>query len=100
MSREAINARRAVKLFEDFTGMPGEVIGRGHVPALKPDAVLVVIGDCEAIAYSTVRNGKRESYQHEFKPSARPVLAVTHDGKSLLLLAGAYRFTDHGIEDR
>jgi hypothetical protein len=94
------NVRKALRLYEEFTGMAGEVVGTVNVPELKRDDVLVVIGDCEAIAYSTVRNGKRESYQHEFRASSRPVLAASHDGHRLYLLAGAYRFTDRGIEDR
>lgn len=103
MSKQASRQRAieaALKRFEDFTGMSGEVIGSLDVPNLGPDEPLVVIGDCEAVAYSTVRNGKRESYQHEFRPSSRPVLACSHDGSRLYLLAGAYKFTHRGIEDR
>lgn len=92
--------RKAVRLFEGFTGMSGKVIGVADVPELKRSDVLVVIGDCEAIAYSTVRAGKREHYQHEFKRSARPFLAASHDGSRLYLLDGAYRFTHRGIEDK
>lgn len=89
--------KRALRLFEDFTGAGGKVLGAVEVPA---DDVMVTIGNVEAIAYNTIRDGKRQSYQHEFKPSSRPVLAVSHDGRRLYLLAGAYRFTDRGIEDR
>jgi len=92
--------RAALDRYERFTGHRGKVVGVRKVPELREGDVLVQIGQCEAIAYCTVREGKRQSFQHEFKPSARPVLAVSHDGKRLYLLAGAYRFTDRGIEDR
>jgi hypothetical protein len=98
MSTDA-KVKRAAKLFEAFTGADADVIETVNVRDIADD-VLVSVGRVEAIAYSTRRGGKRESYQHEFKPSSRPVLAVSHDGRRLYLLAGAYRFTARGIEDR
>lgn len=96
MSREKI--KQAAKLFQDFTGMEGEIVDQHEMPPV--DDVMVVIGICEAIAYRTTRDGETASYQHEFSPRARPALAVSHDGRRLYLLAGRYRFTAHGIEDR
>jgi len=90
--------KQAARLFTDFTGMKGEVVDEEEVPPV--DDVMVVVGICEAIAYTATRDGETASYQHEFSPSARPALAVSHDGRRLYLLAGAYRFTSHGIEDR
>lgn len=90
--------KQAARLFTDFTGMRGEVVDQHDMPPI--DDVMVVVGICEAIAYRTTRDGETASYQHEFSPSARPALAVSHDGRRLYLLAGAYRFTAHGIEDR
>lgn len=90
--------KKAVRLFEDFTGMSGEVIDEENVPPV--DDVVVIVGICEAIAYTATRDGETASYQHEFSPNARPALAVSHDGRRLYLLAGAYEFTSHGIEDR
>lgn len=90
--------KRAARLFENFTGMKGEVVAKEQVPPV--DDVMVVIGVCEAIAYTATRDGETASYQHEFSPNARPALAVSHDGRRLYLLAGAYEFTSHGIEDR
>lgn len=90
--------KKAVRLFEDFTGMSGEVIDEENVPPV--DDVMVIVGICEAIAYTATRDGETASYQHEFSPNARPALAVSHDGRRLYLLAGAYEFTSHGIEDR
>jgi hypothetical protein len=88
--------RAAAALFEEFTGDKAEILGAADIPQ---DDTLIVVGECEAIAYTAVRDGEENSYQHEFKPSARPVLAVSHDGKRLYLLAGDYKFTDRGIED-
>lgn len=90
--------KQAARLFTDFTGMRGEVVGEEDVPPI--DDVMVVVGICEAIAYQATRDGETASYQHEFSPNARPALAVSHDGRRLYLLAGAYEFTSHGIEDR
>ena len=91
--------KQAARLFEDFTGMRGEVTEDAEeVPAV--DDVMVIVGICEAIAYQATRDGETASYQHEFSPNARPALAVSHDGRRLYLLAGAYEFTAHGIEDR
>ena len=93
-----MNAKRrtAEKLFTDFTGHNADELVEVSVPT---DDVLVVVGDCEAIAYTATRDGETHSYQHEFKKSARPVLCVSHDGERLYLLAGAYKFTHRGIED-
>lgn len=88
--------KRALALFESFTGHAGEVAGTIDLPS---DDTLVIVGECDAIAYTATRDGETHSYQHEFKKSARPVLAVSHDGERLYLLAGAYRFTHRGIED-
>lgn len=96
MSRER-RIKDAADLFAGFTGERGEVIGHVDLPE---DDVLMVVGICEAIAYRAVRDGEAASYQHEFKPSARPALAVSSDGQRLYLIAGSYEFTDRGIEDR
>lgn len=90
-------AEAAAKLFEEFTGHPVTITGSVDIPV---ESALMVIGECEAIAYNATRDGETHSYQHEFRKSSRPVLAVSHDGLRLYLLAGAYKFTDHGIEDR
>jgi hypothetical protein len=86
----------AATLFSDFTGDEANTVESFEIPS---DDTLMVVGICEAIAYNAIRDGKRQSYQHEFARTARPVLAVSSDGRRLYLLAGAYRFTSHGIED-
>lgn len=98
VTSQAAKVREAIRLFEDFTGHPGDNVERHALP--PQDDVLVIVGECEAIAYTATRDGETASYQHEFKKSSRPVLAVSHDGSRLYLLAGAYKFTSHGIEDR
>lgn len=89
---------QAARLFEDFTGRAADFVEKYNTP--DQDEVLVVIGQCEAIAYQATRDGETASYQHEFAPNARPELAVSFDGLRLYLLAGAYKFTAHGIEDK
>ena len=96
--KDSPKIRQAARLFEDFTGHSADNIEKFDVP--PQDEVMVVIGECEAIAYCATRDGETASYQHEFSPNARPALAVSHDGRRLYLLAGAYMFTSHGIEDR
>lgn len=89
---------RAARLYADFTGRePPYRVDRVKLPE---DTTGLLIGNTEAIAYNAVRDGKRESYIHEFRKGSRPALAVSHDGKRLYLLGGGYEFTDRGIEDR
>jgi len=63
-----------------------------------PDVALK-IGQCDGVLYTTVRDGKTERYIHKFKKSSRPLLAVSFDGRQLIMLGGAYQFTDRGIVD-
>lgn len=92
MNKIAAAARR----FEDFTGHKAAHVDKFDVA--DPDTFFLM-GEAEAIAYNAVRDGKRESYIHEFRQKSRPLLTASHDGKSLYLLGGAYRVTDRGIED-
>lgn len=101
LSVEPVNTTRAaldkaVKRFSGFTGMePGAV---ESVPVSGP-GVAFLVGTLDAVEYTTVRDGKRESYRHDFRKAARPLLAIGNDGRQLLVLSGAYRFTDEGITD-
>jgi hypothetical protein len=80
-------------------------IFQGHVaehytPVKMPRVdVAMLIGEVEQIAYNTVRDGKKERYLHKFKASARPLLAASHDGKTLLIIEGDFEFTERGITD-
>ena len=62
--------------------------------------VALKVGWCDGILYTTERDGNVEKYIHKFKKSSRPLLAASFDGKNLLLLGGAFRFTDRGIVDQ
>jgi hypothetical protein len=97
VTRTARDLQRAAALYEDFTGHRAKVVAKVKKPRY-PDAVLVV-GDCDGILYTTVRDGKVERYIHEFKKDSRPLFCVSPDGKTLILLGGAYSFTDRGIVD-
>ena len=74
-----------------------ERIGRDKIKVI-PD-VLIGIGEVDGIMYSTVRDGVLEKYVHRFAKKARPLFAVSHDGKQLFMLGGAYNFTERGIVD-
>jgi len=56
------------------------------------------IGTLLAIAYNTVRDGKRESYIHSFLPASRPHLI--YQNHEFLVSGGRYVFIDSGINDR
>lgn len=97
MTGRTAKARAAVKRWEEFTGHQAESFTEIRLPI---DEVVLEIGHVEGIAYSTVRDGKKERYFHEFKKSARPILAASHDGKRLLLIGGDFEFTERGITDK
>lgn len=89
---------QAAKLFEDFTGHDASEVVPVKVRSLPKTALAV--GMILGVIYETVRDGEKERYIHQFKARSRPLFAVSHDGKQLLLLGGAYDFTDRGIVDR
>lgn len=101
----ALGARRAqvlaaARLREDFTGHAPRMRDVVKIPKPEyPDAVLVV-GECDGILYTTVRDGEVESYIHRFRKKSRPLLCASPDGKTLYLLGGAYSFTERGIVDK
>ena len=84
---------KGIKLFRAFNDVEPENIDKIVVPDYD---VVVRIGECTHIAY-LANDGK--NYIHRFAKRSRPVLAVSHNGKQLLLLKGKYRFTDRGIVD-
>lgn len=94
---KSVALNRAAKLYEDFTGHEAEELG--YFDTGKAPEMAVVIGELEAVIYNTVRDGVSERYIHKFKARARPMFAVTIDGKQLLLLGGDYDFTERGIVD-
>lgn len=95
-----VQLRRAARLFEAFTGDPGTHVQPVDYRTPKEGEALTYVGHVTAIAYEAVRDGESNEYEHQFSAKSRPVLAASADGKSLYLLAGAYKFTHRGIEDR
>jgi hypothetical protein len=88
---------QATKLFTDFRGAQPVEVRRLAVPSLP--RVALTVGELFGIMYRTERDGRLENYLHRFRKSARPILAVSPDGRTLLILGGDYRVTDRGIED-
>lgn len=87
----------AHELFRDFTGEHPERLQNVKIRTPKSG---LVIGELDGVLYTTVRDGKTEKYQHDFKKGSRPLLASSHDGESLHILGGEYEFTERGIEDK
>jgi len=89
-------ARRAAKLYEEFTGHPAD---REMVTDISDLGAVARIGKCRAIGYETVRDGKKELYMHEFSTRSAPVLSVSGDGLTAVLSNGRFQFTDSGFND-
>lgn len=89
----------AQRLYADFTGHHDEMdVQRVRVPDL-PKA-LTVIGECDGILYTTVRDGEIEKYIHRFKSHAKPLFCVAPKDGAIFLVGGEYDFTERGIVDR
>lgn len=86
---------QAGELFKDFTGHNPESLQKVKIRSPKTG---LVIGKLDGVLYTTVRDGKTERYEHDFKKGSRPLLVSSHDGKSLHILGGGYEFTERGIE--
>jgi hypothetical protein len=90
--------RKAKALYKDFSGHEGDETEFVQKPKI-PDALLV-IGELEAVIYSTVRDDQHERYIHKFRPNSRAMLCVSPDGDQLFVIGGSYEFTDRGIVDK
>lgn len=90
--------RAAERLLVNFTGH--KQTRQVSVKFPKIPSVVLAVGRVTGIMYSTVRDGKQQNLFHEFAGHAQPLLAVSHDGRNLLLLSGSYNFTARGIVDR
>lgn len=84
-------------LRERFTGHDSRPPRSVTVPPI-PSAV-AVIGKCDGILYTTVRDGKTEKYIHEFALKDRPLFCIAPDGRQILLIGGRFVFTERGIVD-
>ena len=94
--------RKGAKLYQNFTGHHDEFeVMKVRVPGFPEKLTeLVVIGECTGILYDTIRDGELEKYIHQFKrKNSRPLFCITPDGNQIVLLGGAYKFTDRGIID-
>lgn len=88
---------KAINLFRRFRDEDPEYIDKHTLPQHD---VLMLIGTCDGVLYTTSRSGKTEKYIHKFSGNSRPLLASSWDGKQLYLVGGRYNFTDEGIVDR
>ena len=91
------DVRHAASLVERFKGVDAEIAGSVTVPPMPK--VVAVIGPCDFIGYTTERDGVVEKYIHRFKAKDRPLLCVSPTGEQILLVGGAYVFTERGIVD-
>lgn len=88
---------RAADLVERFKGHDAEELGVFEIPDLP--STVAVIGECDGVLYTTVRDGKREKYIHKFAAKDKPLLCVSPDGKQMIFVGGRYVFTERGIVD-
>lgn len=89
--------KEAKERFKEFTGHEPEFVDEYKLTL--PD-VGFLIGSCDGVLYTTVRDGIQESYIHKFKKSSRPLLVSSFDGRSIHILGGGYEFTERGIVDK
>jgi hypothetical protein len=99
--RKVMRHRRAVEkaadLYVQFRGENPEFI---NTVKMDVPPVMLLIGECDGVLYTTRRDGHIEKYIHEFAKTARPLLCSSYDGQQLFLIGGRYNFTDAGIVDR
>lgn len=88
--------QNAMRLFERFRLEEPRFVDEVDAPICD---VAMVIGHCDGVLYTTVRDGKTEKYVHDFAKKSRPILAASWDGKQLFILGGRYNFTQDGITD-
>ena len=88
--------RGAVDLFRRFTGMEPQHVDEYEIQIPK---VGMIIGQCDGVLYTTVRDNEKLSYIHEFDGRSRPLLCSSWDGKQIFIVGGHYNFTEDGIVD-
>ena len=89
---------RAARLYRDFSGHDAEPFAEVTAPVAP--SVGIVIGYCDGLLYSAVRDERLERYIHEFANRDRPLFVVSPNGRQLMLYGGNFRFTERGIVDR
>lgn len=96
-ARRSGDIGRARNLYERFSGHDPEELGVIEIPPIP--AEVAVIGVLDGVMYTTVRDGVKEKYIHKFRESDKPLLCVSPDARQLLVVGGAYVFTERGIVD-
>jgi len=87
---------KAARLFESFAGKKPTRVKRVKLEPMPK--VGLAFGEMVEVTYRSYRDG--ELYKHAFRPlKSRPLLIATFDGKRMLMLGGAYNFTERGIEN-
>lgn len=95
--RRERKVKAAARLFENFTGHEARYVERVLIDVPQ---VLLLVGECDGVLYSCVRDGRPERYIHQFRKQSRPLLCSNETGSALYLVGGEYNFTSRGIVDR
>lgn len=95
--RHKAAVEKAADLYVQFRGENPRFI---ETVKLTVPPVMLLIGECDGVLYTTRREGHIEKYIHEFTKKARPLLCSDYTGNQLFLIGGSYNFTDAGIVDR
>lgn len=94
---DAFEVANAAKLSRRFVGREPTNAAKTRKPRI-PDA-LACIGQVSVIQYVAERDGEVNEYRHPFRAKSRPHLCVSPDGKLVLMLGGAFTFTEDGFVD-
>ena len=91
---------RASDFYKDFHwgNEPEKIVRKRVSPTPK---VLTKLGELVSVAYETVKDGERATWEHEFGETGkkRPSIAADPDSKRLHIVGGEYTVTGRGIED-
>lgn len=86
-------ADKAAKLFRDFHRRAPKAGDLGTFSC--PEISALKVGKLIGMIY--LADGDGQTYIHKFKVNRRPLLFVSYDGKHLMALGGAFRFTERGF---
>jgi hypothetical protein len=88
--------KRAVKKYEEFNFR--EISGALDVkiPEIKDDAVLVLLGEVDYLAYISDKEGETTTYEHEFgeESGKKPLLFTNPEGNILVIFGGNFKVKD------
>lgn len=94
----AVELDKAAQASADFAGKPPDRLTK--YPAKKIAGAAWALGQLVGVMYEADTDEGKQTFFHRFKKSARPTLAVTHNGHTLVTLGGAFQVTERGIVDR